>query len=168
MTDPYSTKVINKMSIMFNVCHLKVGFTDVGFTSCGTRWSTCSHSWTCGVGAGNVGPISTSHSLFFSSHSVSFCLSSFFLSCPSTFLISPTFISPHDTPSSSHFVSSYFSCGLHNIPQSFHFCVSLHTFCLLMDFDKGIIDQLLTAPAAHPNTYSHPTLIHTLPPLIPS
>lgn len=97
MSGPYSTDtgVMNKMSIYL------AGFGDVGFPSCGTRSPTCFRSWTCAVGAGDVWSvwlISTSHSLCLSSHSVSFCLSSLFLSCPSSSIISHALISPRLIP----------------------------------------------------------------------
>lgn len=145
------------------------------FLSGGLRRSTSSHSCACGAGAGDafsVRLISTSRSmLFFLPTLVSSCLSSLVLSCPSTSLISPTFISPHvihcfHAPSSSSvcFVSSYFFLLSPQFPTvSSLLRPSLHTPCLLMGFDKGILDQLLAAPAACADTYSHPALVRTLP-----
>lgn len=105
---------------------------------------------------------------------VSSCLSSLVLFCPSASLISPTLICLHlihrfHAPSSSVcFVSSYFFPLSPQFPTVSSLLrrslsLSLHTLCLLMGFDKGIFDQLLAAPAACANTYSHPALVRTLP-----
>lgn len=116
--------------------------------------STCSHSWTCGVEAGDL---NLSLLVCFPPLSVSSCLSSFVLICPSASLISPTLISPHlilaFTPPLLRLLcflilfmlSPQFSHSLFLFPP-----FSLHTFCLPMAFDKGVLDQLLAAPAARP------------------
>lgn len=79
--------------------------------------------------------------------------------------ISPTFISHHLIPASMLLAPStlfpHTFAFVSTISPSLLLC--LHVFCLVMAFVKGVLDQLLTAPAAEPDTSSHPTLIRSLP-----
>lgn len=163
MSDSYSTdmEITKEMSIdlMYSVLDVIVEFTDVRFPSCWTSgfpsWSRWCLKW----------PAHFNLSL-----PVLFipllCLSSLFLSGPSTPpFISPTFISHHLIPASMLLSPStlfpHTFAFVSTISPSLLLC--LHVFCLVMAFVKGILDQLLTAPAAEPDTSSHPTLIRSLP-----
>lgn len=90
------------------------------------------------------------------------CLPSLFLSGPSTSFISPTFVSHHLIPA--FMLIAQFTLFPPTFPvvstmSYLPFFTFLHIFCLVMGFDKGILHQVLAAPAAEPNTCSHP--IHT-------